>query len=83
MLGEMKLLIPLAGLIDKDAERQRLEREIDRFTKDVERGEKKLANEKFVARAPAEVVAKERDKVDAAKVALAKLKEQLQQLERL
>ena len=79
----MKLLIPLAGLIDKDAERQRLEREIDRFTKDVERGEKKLANEKFVARAPAEVVAKERDKVDAAKVALAKLKEQLQQLERL
>ena len=83
LLGEMKLLIPLAGLIDKDAERQRLEREIDRFTKDVERGAKKLANEKFVARAPAEVVAKERDKVDAAKVALAKLKEQLQQLERL
>jgi valyl-tRNA synthetase len=83
LLGEMKLLIPLAGLIDKDAERQRLEREIDRFTKDLERSTNKLENEKFVARAPAEVVAKERDKVDAARVALEQLAEQLSQLDRI
>jgi valyl-tRNA synthetase len=77
------LLIPLAGLIDKHAERQRLEREISRHEADVKRTGAKLGNEKFVGRAPEEVVAKERARLEAAQRALTQLREQLERLERI
>ena len=63
LLGEMKILIPLAGLIDKDAELARLGKEIERLSRDIERSEGKLANTQYVERAPAEVVAKERERL--------------------
>ncbi|PYG02570.1 valyl-tRNA synthetase [Thioalkalivibrio sp. ALE21] len=63
LVDEMQLLIPLAGLIDKDAELARLDKEIDKLDKNLEQSEKRLANESFVDRAPAEVVQKERDRV--------------------
>jgi valyl-tRNA synthetase len=59
----LEVHVPLAGLIDLDAERARLDKEIDRKAKDVQRLSGKLANESFVARAPADVVAKERAKL--------------------
>ena len=83
LLGEMRLLIPLAGLIDKDAERQRLLREVARHEQDVKRTAAKLSNEKFVGRAPAEVVEKERAKLNAAELALTQFKEQLERLDRI
>lgn len=83
LLGEMRLLIPLAGLIDKHAERQRLEREISRHQADVKRTGAKLGNEKFIGRAPEEVVAKERARLEAAQRALTQLREQLERLERI
>ncbi|WP_019590673.1 valine--tRNA ligase [Thioalkalivibrio sp. ALE20] len=63
LVDEMQLLIPLAGLIDKDAELARLDKEIDKLDKNLEQSEKRLSNESFVDRAPAEVVQKERDRV--------------------
>ncbi|SIS63923.1 valine--tRNA ligase [Alicyclobacillus vulcanalis] len=58
-----KIYIPLVGLIDMDAERERLKKEAGRLQAEVERLEKKLANENFVHRAPQEVVEQERAKL--------------------
>ena len=76
LVGEMQVLIPLAGLIDKDAELARLNKEIDRLGKDVERTAAKLQNPSFVEKAPAAVVQKERDKLEETRSALTKLQEQ-------
>jgi valyl-tRNA synthetase len=60
VVGQLELLVPLAGVIDVVAERGRLAREGDKLAKDVERLATKLDNPGFTAKAPAEVVAKER-----------------------
>ncbi|MCK4950680.1 MAG: valine--tRNA ligase, partial [Gammaproteobacteria bacterium] len=81
LVGEMKLLIPMAGLINKEEELIRLNREIDKLRKNVERGEAKLSNAKFIDRAPAEVVDKEKEKVAGMRSTLENLSEQLQRIE--
>jgi valyl-tRNA synthetase len=83
LVGEMKLLVPMAGLIDKDAELARLSKEIDRLQGEVQRTEGKLNNEKFVGKAPAEVVEKEKAKLAEAKSSLESLLEQKAKIERL
>jgi valyl-tRNA synthetase len=60
VVGQLELLVPLAGLIDVTAERSRLTRESDKLGKEVERLAAKLDNPGFTAKAPSEVVAKER-----------------------
>ena len=82
-MGNLKVLVPLAGLIDKDAELARLDKEIERKRAEVERLAKKLANENFVAKAPEAVVARERAKQDDANAALDKLQTQRKQLARV
>ena len=79
----MKVLVPMAGLIDKDAELARLAKEIDRLEKEVQRTEGKLGNEKFVGKAPADVVQKERDKLAEAKSSLDSLQEQKAKIAKL
>jgi valyl-tRNA synthetase len=76
LAGTMELLVPMAGLIDKDAELARLAKEIDRIVRDIERIETKLSNPGFAAKAPADVVAKEREKCHAQRVALQQLRQQ-------
>ncbi|MBH3340991.1 valine--tRNA ligase [Pseudomonas mendocina] len=76
LVGEMEVLVPMAGLIDKDAELARLDKEIARLDGEVKRVGGKLANEGFVAKAPAEVLEKERAKLAEAEQALAKMVEQ-------
>jgi valyl-tRNA synthetase len=56
--------LPLAGLVDLDAERARLQKEIDNLTKQMDRSQALLANQGFVAKAPAEVIERERAKHD-------------------
>ena len=75
LVGSMEILIPLAGLIDKDAELTRLAREIDKINKDIERIEAKLANPAFADKAPAEIVGREREKLELQRSALNKLME--------
>ncbi len=62
VVGEETYAIPLSGVIDFSAEEQRLEKEIARIEDEIGRIDKKLANAKFVARAPEEVVEAEREK---------------------
>ena len=76
----MKLLIPLEGLIDIEAERMRLGREIDRQARELKRSEGKLENAQFVARAPSEVVARERERARELSDALGRLRGQLDTL---
>ncbi|MBB1126657.1 valine--tRNA ligase [Thiospirillum jenense] len=76
LVGEMKIFIPLAGLIDKTAELTRLEKDISRLESDCERLSTKLANPDFVARAPAAVVNKERERLAEQQTALTQLKTQ-------
>ncbi|HSH47673.1 MAG TPA: class I tRNA ligase family protein, partial [Halomonas sp.] len=63
LVGELEVLVPMADLIDKDAELARLNKEIDRQEKAIGAVEKKLGNESFIAKAPAAVVEKERAKL--------------------
>ncbi len=83
LAGEMRLLIPLAGLIDKDAELARLDKEIGKLQKSLAQTEAKLANPKFVERAPAAVVAKEREKLDELRRRLDTLKEERERIRAL
>ena len=60
VIGQTELLVPLAGLIDVDAECARLLREEEKLGKEIEKLSGRLGNAGFVDKAPAEVVAKER-----------------------
>jgi valyl-tRNA synthetase len=60
LVGELKLLIPLGGLIDLDAEIVRIDKEIARVQAEIRKCEAKLANETFVQNAPVAVVGQER-----------------------
>lgn len=66
LAGQLEIHVPMAGLIDRDAELARLDREMHKLEQEIARLEGKLGNAKFVANAPAEVVAREREKVAAA-----------------
>ena len=77
----LKVMVPMADLIDADAERARLSKAIDSAEKDLRRVEGKLANENFVAKAPTAVVAKERNKHDRLLGELGALKDQLFRLD--
>jgi valyl-tRNA synthetase len=83
LVGEMEILIPMAGLIDKDAELARLQKAADKLEKDVARTEGKLNNQNFVGKAPAEVIDKEKAKLADAKMQLAKIQEQRVAIENL
>ncbi|WP_271103901.1 valine--tRNA ligase [Pseudomonas tohonis] len=83
LVGDMQVLVPMAGLIDKEAELARLDKEIQRLDGEVKRVGGKLANEGFVAKAPAEVLDKERAKLAEAEQALAKLAEQREKIANL
>ena len=76
LVGEMEVLVPMAGLIDKGAELARLDKEIQRLQGEVQRVGGKLSNAGFVDKAPAEVIEKERAKLAEAEQALGKLAEQ-------
>jgi valyl-tRNA synthetase len=63
LLGELKILIPIAGLIDKQAELVRLDKEIQKIVKELPRIEGKLSNPSFVDKAPQDVIDKEKAKL--------------------
>ncbi len=80
LLGNLKILVPLAGLIDIELELQRLDKEISRLAQDHERVQTKLANPQFVSQAPAAIVAKERARAQTLEAGLAELNYQRQRL---
>jgi len=62
LVGEMKVMIPLAGLIDKDAELARLAKEIERLSKELDKCRAKLGNTAYTDKAPPAVVEQERQR---------------------
>ena len=83
LVGSLEILVPMAGLIDVAAELARLNKEIDKLGKEQERIAGKLANPKFVDKAPADVVAKEKSKRDDITASLNKLREQAEKIQAL
>ena len=79
-MGELEILIPMAGLIDKNEESARLNKEMVKLKKDAERAENKLQNPSFVDRAPPDVVEKERLRLNELKSTLKKLEQQLEKI---
>ena len=83
LVNEMKLLIPLAGLIDKSAEITRLTKEIERKQNELQRCEGKLSNASFIDKAPDAVVAKEKNKALELGSAVDSLMEQKRKIQAL
>jgi valyl-tRNA synthetase len=83
LVGNMKLLIPLAGLIDKEAELLRLARDLARKQDELVRCEKKLANPGFTDKAPAEVVAKEQERARELATAIGNLQSEQSKIQSL
>jgi len=81
LVGQMEVLVPLAGLIDVAAERSRLSRELDKLTREITRLSAKLDNAAFLEKAPPEVVDRERTKLDEANAAAGTLRLQMRRLE--
>jgi valyl-tRNA synthetase len=83
LVGDMEVLVPMAGLIDVNAEEDRLNKEIGKLEKEISKLSGKLGNEKFVANAPEAVVNKEKEKLEKAENSLHQLKEQLEKIQSL
>lgn len=83
VINDVEFLIPMAGLIDKEAELGRLHREITKLEKDIALAAGKLNNKKFTENAPAEIITKEEEKLRLAKTAKEKLEIHKQSVEKL
>ena len=81
VLDEATVALPLAGIIDVAAESKRLKREIDKVGSEIRQLDAKLANEKFVARAPEHVVEEQRERKADAEATAARLEQALKRLE--
>jgi valyl-tRNA synthetase len=78
LVGEMEIMIPMAGLIDKDAEIARLHKAAERLEGEVKRTASKLDNDNFVSKAPEAVIHKEKAKLADAQMQLKKIHEQVE-----
>ncbi|MCT7940522.1 valine--tRNA ligase [Shewanella holmiensis] len=83
LIGNMELLIPMAGLIDVAAEMARIDKQLEKLSQEVSRIEGKLSNQGFVAKAPAAVIDKEREKMTGLSRDIEKLNEQKTELAKL
>ncbi len=80
VVDNVEIFIPLEGLINLEAERERIQKEIDRVRGLYNSTEKKLANESFISKAPKEVVEHERNKLESFKLTLQKLEKNLESI---
>lgn len=78
-----EIYVPLAGLINKELELDRLTKQIAKLQKDYEKTKKKLSNEKYRSQAPAEIVAKEEEKLNQLSLTLDRLTEHHHTIENL
>ena len=80
---DAKLYLPLAQLVDLEKELARIEKESENARKEIARAEAQLSNEKFVSRAPANVIQAQRDKLEQSRKLLAQLAESEERLRKL
>ncbi|WP_020209179.1 valine--tRNA ligase [Gilvimarinus chinensis] len=81
LVGKLEILVPMAGLIDVDAEKARLNKELERLNNEQQRVGGKLNNPNFVDKAPEAVVEKEKSKLSEISASIDALAEQLKALE--
>jgi valyl-tRNA synthetase len=75
--GEARLFIPLAELVDLEKERERITKDMGKTQAEIDKFEKKLSNEQFIAKAPESVVAAEREKLEKLYALMSNLEESL------
>ncbi len=80
VVGGIEVCIPLAGLVDIDKEKARLAKELAQLEVEIAKVDAKLANEKFIAKAPPEIVNKQKDKHSQLDLRRQKIEEQLARL---
>ena len=80
LVGDLKVMVPLAGLIDLEAERGRIGKEVERAQQELEKIDKKLSNEAFVAKAPEAIVTKDRERAAELQTTLQTLQKQIEAL---
>jgi len=80
VLKDSQVVLPMGGMFDLEAERGRLQKQITAAEADVERLRSKLANQEFLAKAPAAVVDKEKEKLEAARARSEGLRQRLQEI---
>ena len=83
LCGDLEIRVPMAGVIDIEAELKRLDKEIERQQKEVAKLDGKLSNKAFTQRAPADIVEAEKQKKAQAETALTTLSRQRTQIEEL
>lgn len=83
LAGDMQILIPIAGLIDKDAELQRLSKELDKLNKELKKAQDKLANPNYVQKAPAAVIEKDKNHLAQLQDAKIKIQQSIGKIEEL
>ncbi len=80
VVGEATIALPLAELIDRDAEKTRLLREIEKVQQEIDKINKKLSNPNFVEKAPEAVVNEQKSRLEAYELELSKLKSAIENL---
>ena len=80
VVDETTFTMPVTGVIDLAGEQARLDRDIGRLETEIDRGRKKLASPDFVARAPADVVEQQRERLEEAEAMRARLQQALQRI---
>jgi valyl-tRNA synthetase len=83
LVGDLKVLVPLKGLVDVEAELSRLTKQLERETADLRKSEAKLDNRRFVDNAPEAVVAQERQRLAAHQANVENFEEQIRRMESL
>jgi len=83
LVGDLRVLIPLAGLIDVQAELQRLNKQLAKEQADLKQSQGKLSNKRFVDNAPEAVVQQEKQRLETHQFKVAQIKEQIERLEKL
>ena len=80
VLGHADVVLPMAGMVDTDAERQRLEKEIEQYNVSISRLETRLVDSAFLSKAPPAVVEKEQGRLSEYRGKVQKIEERLSQL---
>ncbi|MFQ5987887.1 MAG: valine--tRNA ligase, partial [Dehalococcoidia bacterium] len=80
VLTGAEVILPMAGMVDIEAERARLKKEIEGNQREIARIEARLKDEKFLSKAPATVIERERERLTTHKDKMARLKERIAQL---
>ena len=83
LVGDLKVLIPLEGLVDVEAELARINRQLAREQKLLKQSQAKMGNRRFIDNAPESVVAREKERLETHEANVQRLREQMVQLEQL